>query len=77
MKQTFPQMLLIEFKGTEIKMAGRPGQSQSLAKEKGEEENIWRRIILGQRRRKRIEKKIFEKLENIWRIRPTQSLGCI
>ena len=69
MKLTFPHMLLIEFKSTEIKMTDRPGQSQSLAKckEKEEEENFWRRNILCQRRRKRIKskEKIFGELDKL------------
>ena len=58
MKLTFPQMLLIEFKSTEIKMTDRAGHTRPLVKERGREENIWRRNILGQREKEE---------ENIWR----------
>ena len=45
-------------------MTGRPSQTQPVAKEKEEEENIWRRKIFDPRRRRKTEK---EKGEDIWR----------
>ena len=45
-------------------MTGRPGQTRPLAKEKGKEENIWRRNILGQRKEKEERRKYLESLTN-------------
>ena len=45
-------------------MTGRPLQTGPLAKEKEEEDNIWRRKIFGPWRRRKTRK---EKEENIWR----------
>ena len=52
------------FQLKQLKMTGRPSQTQPVAKEKEEEENIWRRKIFDPRRRRKTEK---EKGEDIWR----------